>query len=156
MANLVDKVNQDPAAVADEVFEAVHSVMHLFRARQYRGLRDGAHEMTHLEAKVLGFFARHPQATQGELVAHSGRDKGQIARLIGGLRERGLLDAEPDPADRRSVRLQLSADGRELQRVLHRQARRVSARAVDGLSDAERRQLLTLLERVKANLEGAG
>ncbi len=141
------------AEPTDDVLEAIHAVMHLFRAVQYRVLRDGPHDVTHMDGKVLGFFARHPGATQSELAAHSGRDKGQLARLVAGLKERGLLEARADDADRRSVRLQLTTDGRAVHQTLQRQRRRLSDAAVAGLSAAEHRQLAALLERVRANLD---
>jgi hypothetical protein len=34
-----------------------------------------------MEGKVLGFFARHPGATQRDLAQHSGRDKAAVATL---------------------------------------------------------------------------
>lgn len=152
MQKQVDHVNQRPH-LADDVVEAVHAVMHLFRSRQFRALKEGAHELSHMEAKVLGFFANRPGATQTELVQHAGRDKGQIARLIAGLRERGLLEASVDPSDRRSVRLSVSAGGKALQAAVRKQAQLVSASALQGLSDAERRQLLALLSKLRGNLE---
>ncbi|MFT4046546.1 MAG: MarR family transcriptional regulator [Solimonas sp.] len=138
------------------MFEAIHNVMHLYRAQQYRALREAPLELTHMEGKALGFFARRPGATLSDLVAHSGRDKGQLARLIGGLRERGLLDARADAGDRRTLRLQPTARGRALQASLGERAHRVADVAVSGLSASERRQLLELLARVRANLEDAG
>ena len=111
--DLVNKTFDERAAVTGEdVFEAVHAVMHLFRSEQFRMLRDGPHDLTHMESKVLNFFARHPGATLRELAMQSGRDKGQLARLIGALKERGLLEARPDDADRRNILLQLTSDGR--------------------------------------------
>lgn len=53
----------------------------------------------------------------------------QLARLITGLKDRGLLEATPDEADRRNIRLALTAEGRNVLR-----------------------QLVTLLDKVKANL----
>ena len=155
MRKQVDLVNQVGAAPADEVLEAIHSVMHLFRAQQYRVLRDGAHDLNHMDGKVLGFFSQHPGATQSDLALHSGRDKGQLARLIAGLKERGLLEARADEADRRSVRLQLSDQGRAVQQVLQRQRRRLAEAAVAGLTADERAALLALLGRVRGNLETA-
>ena len=140
---------------ADEVMEAIHAVMHLYRARQYRVLREGEHDVTHLESKVLGYFAHHPGATLSELSAHSGRDKGQLARLVGGLRERGLLEARVDETDRRNQHLHLTAQGEQAQQLLRREGRKVAAHATRGLSGEERQQLLQLLARVHANLDDA-
>ena len=81
MTQQVDVVNELPPSKDDEVLEALHAVMHAFRSRQHRQLRDSVQEVGPMEIRALRFFARHPGATQRELVAHSGRDKGQIARL---------------------------------------------------------------------------
>ncbi|TAL53878.1 MarR family transcriptional regulator [Pandoraea sp.] len=153
MRKQVDKVNQMPDASPDEVFESIHTIMHLYRSRQYRALREGPHELTHMEDKVLGYFSRHPGATQSDLAAHSGRDKAQLTRLIRGLRDKGLLDAEVDENDRRSTRLHVSASGKAMHRAVHALGARLARRAMAGLSDAESRQLAALLARVQTTLE---
>ena len=163
MRKQVDNVNHKDSAsassvsatTADAVIELVHAVMHQFRSRQYQVLRDGAHDVTHMESKVMGFFSHHPGATLSDLVAHSGRDKAQLARLVKGLRERELLVGEADAADRRNVQLRLSDAGRAVQRALHAEAHTLNARAVDGLDATEQAQLIALLGRLKANLDAA-
>lgn len=155
MRKQVDHVNQKGDA-SDDALELMHAVMHLYRARQYRAVRDAAGELTHLEGKVLGFFARHPGSTQRDLAEHSGRDKGQLARLVGGLKERGLLQAQVDEGDRRSVRLQLTAEAQAVHQALNRQSQRLAKVAVAGMSQAEKQQLVELLQRVRANIEAAG
>ncbi len=140
---------------ADDPLETMHAIVHLFRSRQLRGLRSAPHELAHMEMKALGYFARHPGATQSDLVAHSGRDKAQVARLIRALREAQLLEAAADEQDRRSTRLTLSAAGQEVFAGLHRQSGALGEVALAGLSDDERAQLIALLARVRANLEEA-
>lgn len=135
------------------MLDLVHTVMHLVRSQQYRALRGGGHELTHMESKVLGYVARHPQATQRDMAHATGRDKAQLARLIKGLRERGLLDSQPDPKDRRNQRLSLTADGRSILRKLRQQSARVASRAVAALEPAEVEQLAALLRQMRANLE---
>jgi DNA-binding MarR family transcriptional regulator len=153
MKSIVDNVNHktSKATAAAEVFETIHTLMHLFRGQQFRALRDGPTAITHMEAKALGFFARHPGATLSELVAHSGRDKAQIARLIAGLKDRGLLLAEADPDDRRVQRLHLSPESAAAQAAVRVQGDQLAQAALQGLSAAEREQLLALLRRVRAN-----
>jgi DNA-binding MarR family transcriptional regulator len=170
MSKSVDLVNQSgrpapdgpcavatPAADGDAVFEAIHAVMHLYRApRQRAAIADeGEATLTHMEYKVLGYFCRHPGATQRDLAAHAGRDKGQLARLVGGLRERGLLDARPDPADRRNTCLHPTPGAQAAQQAAQARASAVAATAVAGFSAVERTQLLALLQRIQANLEAA-
>src|SRR4029079_13036663 len=134
----IDNVNHSGRTPDDDVLELVHTVMHQYRSQQYRVLRDGPHDITHMDSKVLGYFSRHPGATQSDLAQHSGRDKAQLARLIKGLRERGLLEGVADENDRRNLRLSLTADGLAVQRALQQQAKRLNAQAVAGLSAAQR------------------
>jgi DNA-binding MarR family transcriptional regulator len=156
MIKHVDIVNHRPIEAADEIGEAVHAIRHLYRAHHYRVLRNGPHELAHMEGRVLSFFGRNPGATQSELVAHAARDKGQMARLIVALKGSGLLEARVDEADRRIQRLYLTPAGRSIQASVQRQRLRVARLAVTGLNDDERRQLIELLRRVRSNLEAAG
>ncbi|MCZ2497237.1 MarR family transcriptional regulator [Xylophilus sp. Kf1] len=149
MKQSIDKVNHS----GDAVLDLVHTVMHQLRSLQYRHLRDGPHDITPMDTRVLGFFGRHPGATQSDLAAHSGRDKAQLARLVKGLRDRGLLSATADAADRRNVRLRLTADGEALHASLRQRALQLGGQAVAGFSDGEREQLAALLHRVRANLD---
>lgn len=153
MHKQVDNVNHSSGRPDEDVLDLVHHVMHQVRSQQYLVLRDGPHDVTHMESKVLGYVGRHPGATQSDLARDSGRDKAQLARLIKGLRERGLLAGEPDAADRRNVRLQLTPAGRTVLASLRQQTRRLAVRAVAGLDAAEQAQLLALLRRVSANLD---
>lgn len=160
MPKTIDKVNQSApttsSAQGDDLLELVHAVMHQARSLQYHALRDGPQALTHMESKVLGYFGRHPGATQADLAQHSRRDKAQLARLIKGLRERGLLVGEADESDRRNLQLSLTAEGRALQRALQQQMRKVSTQAVAGMSAADREALRALLQRMHDNLDRAG
>lgn len=159
MRKQVDKVNQNPppADRAADVFEAIHGIMHAYRARRQRALRAESggvtFELAHMEMRALGFFARHPGATQSDLVAHANRDKAQVARLIRGLREHGLLSAEADENDKRSTRLRLSEQGVALHASLHRLDAELAAAALASFSAAERGTLLDLLGRLRDELD---
>ena len=152
MRKEVDRVNQNPAASGGDPLELMHAIVHLYRSQQLRCVRAGSHELGHMEIRVLGYFSRHPGATSSDLVTHSGRDKAQVARLIRGLRDDGLLDAVADAQDKRITRLSLSAAGQDVFAGLHRQNAALAASAQQGLSEAERASLMALLERIRANL----
>jgi DNA-binding MarR family transcriptional regulator len=154
MTRSVDNINPAPAEAADEILESVHVLTHLYRAQQYRVARE-PHALTHMEGRVLSFVGRHAGATQSELVAHSARDKGQMARLISALRERGLLEVRVDAVDRRIQRLHLTAAGRGIYTAVQRQRSRVARLAVADLDAGERRALAGLLRRVRSNLDAA-
>lgn len=155
MKKQVDKVNQNPAESGSDVFEAIHAIMHLYRARQMRASQAGDAPLTHMENKVLGYFGRNPGATQRDLAIHSGRDKAQLARLIAGLREKGLLDAVAALDDRRSTHLRLSEAGQAVHAELRLHGASLSGVALTGLDDTERALLLALLGRVQDNLVAA-
>lgn len=153
MRQTVDHVNHKRGeSAAGDVLEAVHAVMSLARARHHRLLREAGHELTPLEGRVLGFFVRQPGATLTELAEHAGRDKGQLTRLVQGLRSRGLLTAQADAADRRITRLHASPDAQALHETVMRQRRHLAESAAAGLSTAERANLLALLARLADNL----
>lgn len=152
MHKSIDNVNHLLPKGEDGVLDVVHHVMHQYRAQQFRVLRDGPHDVTHMDSKVLGFFGRRPGATQSDLALHTGRDKAQLARLIKGLRDQGLLQGETDPNDRRNTRLSLTEAGQAVRHALQQQGKRLNAAAVAGMDRTEREQLLALLHRVSQNL----
>jgi DNA-binding MarR family transcriptional regulator len=157
MRKQMDNVNHSPGRAdgrEDDVLELIHRVMHQVRSQQYQVLRDGPHDITHMESKVLGYFGRHPGATQSDLAGDTGRDKAQLARLIKGLRARGLLDGTPDEADRRNVRL--TSEGQALLGTLKQQGRRLASKAVTGMTQEDQEALRALLQRVKGNLDAPG
>lgn len=134
------------------MLDLIHTVMHQYRSMQYQALRDGPHDITHMEGKVLSYFGHYPGSTQSDLAKHSGRDKAQLARLIKGLRDQGLLDAVADEADKRNVRLTLTADGQSVLTTLRQQARRLNTLALKDMASNEQQELLQLLQRVQVNL----
>lgn len=138
----------------DQVLEAVHEVMHRLRHQQHAALRDAGQALTPLEGRALGFFARHPGATAAELAEHSGRDKGQLTRLLAGLKARGLLRVQADPEDRRVQRLHLEPAAQAELGAQGRVRQRLAAQAVAGLSAEERDTLVALLQRVSQGLAG--
>jgi DNA-binding MarR family transcriptional regulator len=150
-----DNVNHCRDTRQDAVLELIHAIMHQYKTQQFQALRDGQHELTHMESKVLGYFGHRPGATQSDLSRHSGRDKAQLARLITALRERGLLQGEADAADRRNTRLSLTEAGKAIQQAAQREAELLNQQAVRGMSAQQQQELLTLLEQVKLNLNKA-
>lgn len=133
--------------------ELVHQLMHQVRALQRQALREeGDGDVTPMEARVLGFFARRPGATLKELAEHAGRDKAQLARLIKGLRERGWLAGEADAADRRHQHLALTEAGLAVHGRLRAAVQRISAQATGNMPPAERERLCELLNQLIENL----
>ncbi len=153
MQNLSDNVNQfSTNAADDDILELVHSIMHQYRALKFQVLKEGELDLTHLEAKLLFFFSRHPGATQTDLVKYSGRDKAQLARLIKGLRERDLLRAEADAIDKRTTRLFVSERGIALHQAVQQQSEQLRNHVQHAFAVAEQQQLRELLLRLQSSL----
>lgn len=138
---------------AEQIFEHLHLLMHQYRNLQYQALKESGSALSHQEHKALGFFKRHPGATLSDLVEHSGRDKAQLTRLIKGLRDRGLLLAQPHPHDKRSTCLTLSEEAKTVLNRLQQQIQQVNLQAVQTLALDERQQLLRALDKIKHCLQ---
>jgi MarR family transcriptional regulator, transcriptional regulator for hemolysin len=91
--------------------------------------------------------------TTGELARRMHVEVPTAVRMTQRMEAAGLLTRMPDPDDRRRVRLSLTPDGRKAARAVPRLLDDIADQALRGLSSTERRQLVTLLERVRANLD---
>jgi DNA-binding MarR family transcriptional regulator len=144
-------VENAPEASGAAIFEQMHEIIFLFRSQFSQRLRDDGGEIPGMALKVLAFFADNPGSPQMQLVQHSGRDKGQVARLVKDLSERGLLHrTNTAPGKRRG--LTLTDHGQLMQRRLHRQRAQLADKLTSALSPMEQTQLRRLLDKLKASL----
>jgi DNA-binding MarR family transcriptional regulator len=88
----------------------------------------------------------------GEIAARLGIEVPTVVRTAQRMEGAGIVRREPDPEDRRRSLIVLTDRGRELEPVVLGALRAVSSAATEGLSPAEREQLLALLTRVRSNL----
>jgi DNA-binding MarR family transcriptional regulator/predicted N-acetyltransferase YhbS len=93
------------------------------------------------ESRVL-FEIGERGATPRDVRARLGLDSGYLSRLIGSLRRDGLVQTEPDPADRRTKRLRLTAAGRAEMAELDRISDELAASVLAPLTDEQRGRLL--------------
>jgi DNA-binding MarR family transcriptional regulator/GNAT superfamily N-acetyltransferase len=93
------------------------------------------------ESRVL-FEIGAGGATPRDLRARLGLDSGYVSRLIGSLRRDGLVEERPDPADRRTKRLCLTAAGRAEMDELDRISDELAAGVLAPLTDEQRTRLL--------------
>lgn len=116
------------------------------------------HDVTVAQWCVLIAVYKGEATTPLEAAELIGIDRGAITRLVDRLVAKGLILRIADPVDRRSVRLVLTEQGRELTPRLAAIADRNDAHFFGGLSDAENRQLVGLLEKLleRAGLEVTG
>lgn len=138
---------------AEDIFEALHTFIHSYRACLFRILRDNPHGITPMDAKTLYYISRHPGYKQSDLIKQSGKDKGQIARLIMGLRERGLVKVQVDDKDRRSLQLYLTEVGQNLQAEMLEQRLGIHREIMKNLNATERQTMLEIIEKLQAEID---
>ncbi|HET8758436.1 MAG TPA: helix-turn-helix domain-containing GNAT family N-acetyltransferase [Solirubrobacteraceae bacterium] len=100
------------------------------------------------ELRVLFEIGAH-DATPRDIRVRLGLDSGYVSRMIGALKRDGLVTADPDPADRRTSRLRLTAAGRAEMRELDRLTDENVAATFAALTDEQQARLLRAQAEVR-------
>ena len=108
--------------------------------------------ITALQWRMISYLKRHEGIRQGPLAELIEVEPITLSRMVDRLVEAELVERRADPTDRRAWRLYLTARAGDLLQTMRRTAEDLNAEATEGLSPAEREQLATLVERVRANL----
>lgn len=135
------------SSISADVFELLHDLLHLFRARLLESLEAVQPGLTFNEFRVLMHAGRHPGITQKELVEHSHTDKAQMARMLAQLQDRGWLERSASEADKRVRCLQLSAQGQQLFDSLRARREQIAQELLQDFPAAEQAQLRALLQQ---------
>jgi MarR family transcriptional regulator, organic hydroperoxide resistance regulator len=90
--------------------------------------------------------------TPGEVSRRLGLATPTVTRATARMEAAGLLRREPDPGDRRRVRLVLTDRGRALEKTIGREMADLNARALATLDPSERVALLSALNEIRRNL----
>jgi len=104
-------------------------------------------DLTPASFGVLNVLGARDGAIQQEIGAAMGVDPSTMVSLIDELESAGLAKRRPCPTDRRAREVVLTPKGRRLLKRGRDMASQVEDEVLQGLSDAERRQLLKLLRR---------
>ena len=93
------------------------------------------------ESRVL-FEIGRDGATPRDVRARLGLDSGYLSRMIRSLQRDGLVEATPNPADRRTKLLRLTPAGRSQVETLDRLSDELAASTLEPLTDEQRARLL--------------
>jgi len=104
-----------------------------------------AWELTIPQLRALGFMARRPGCTMGELAESLGIRQNAATGLADRLVQHGLLEREADPEDRRLVRLRLTERGDHAREACRSERRRRVEEALRRLSAAQQGQIAAAL-----------
>jgi DNA-binding MarR family transcriptional regulator len=126
--------------------------LQLVLARSARRLRQEAgSELSPSMGSALASIDRHGPITPSELAGHERVQRPTATRVIARLEDLGLIERSPDPSDRRSALLSVTAEGRALLRRSRTRKSQYLARQLSALDAADLATLdraATILERV--------
>lgn len=97
---------------------------------------------------VLSTLVESGSQTQIELATATATDRTAMVYLLDELEGRGLVERMPNPADRRSYLIHLTAQGRKTQRKAAAELATQADTLLTPLDAAERHQLIELLTRI--------
>ena len=128
-----------------------------FKVSTKRTIRQHGLHLNGMHVRLLYLIRTQPECTANRLVAISGRDKGQITRVVKELEAMELLTRTPHPGDKRSQLIALSERGRRLMHKTTEAEQAVEQRLLKGMSKEEVALFLTLAHKMLGNLrEPAG
>lgn len=107
-----------------------------------------AHDLPMWGYVVLTALRDEPMRTQAALARSIGADKTRIIAVLDDLQERGLIEREADPADRRVRLLRLTGAGRRLHTKVRSALGQREERLLSGLPAADRAAFLRTLQRL--------
>jgi DNA-binding MarR family transcriptional regulator len=138
------------ASPADDVVDQLDALLFAFRGEMHRVMREAELPVSPMELRVLLHVARQPGCTAGDLARHSGRDKGQLTRLIQNLEQEGLIRREAHAEDRRAQCLFTTEAGEAVHARMRSERRALARSLLSRLDAAEQAQLAQLLGKLKA------
>ncbi len=118
------------------------SILALFKERMQ------VFDLQPVEFSVLSLIRHNPGITARAICDELNLMAPNLARLMARLDERSLVLRQPHPSDGRAWGLSLSADGEWLMSQAEPAAAQLEVDATADLSDAERQQLIDLLQRI--------
>ena len=108
------------------------------------------HDLSSVQMRLLGILRdREPAMLAVATVLNL--DKSSVTGLVDRAERRGLVRRSTTPEDGRTVRVALTARGRQLAQKLTKQVDRELARLVEGLPETHRQTLLTIASQIVAD-----
>ena len=113
----------------------------------------GSLNLTLAQCKVLCYLQRNEGISQVRLAYLTDTDPMTLVRILDRMEGDGLIERRPDAADRRARRLYLQSSAIPVLEEIWRVSDCARAESLSGLSAADGAQLMSLMQRVQANLE---
>jgi MarR family transcriptional regulator for hemolysin len=128
----------------------VHDVARMMRWQFDR--RASNLKLTRSQWSVLAHLLRSDGIQQKELAEQMDITAITLTGLLDRMEREGWVERRADPGDRRAKRVYLTEKVAPVTKELRSLAREVRKSALQGLSEAEQQQLMSLLIKVRSNL----
>ena len=127
-------------------------VLHRHAARQQQDLLSKGY-LSFPQSVVLEILASRESSTMTEIARAIGRPKSAATALVDGLVKLGLVRRWHAEGDRRLVNVSVTAKGRRIARTVHDDMVALVDRIFAPLTETEKRQYLTILEKITEHIE---
>ena len=112
--------------------------------------------LTAAQGHIMCYLSRSPQPP----CAHDIEEVFQLSHptvsgLLCRLEKKGFIELRPDPDDKRRKRIYILPRGEACNKHMHESISAIEAQLVQGFTDQEQAQFLSLLDRAIANMGGA-
>lgn len=119
-----------------------------WRLRRSERAELAPHGLTFAQARALRVLVESGPMRMSDLAERLEIVPRTATTRVDGLEQAGFVQRTPDPDDRRSIRVAVTADGQDLLARLAQQRRRSAERLFASLAPDDRSELLRLLEMV--------
>lgn len=123
------------------------------KAELHRAFRAGGYNLTPEHWAVLNCLWEKEGATQTEIAVTLAKDKTNVTRILDVMERNGLIQRKYHESDRRSYRIFLTQKATDMKDDLIAIAEAIGALATRGLSKANKREIIRLMNMINSNLE---
>lgn len=110
----------------------------------------GSYELGMASFSVLSLIHYNPGVTSRQLATSLSIQPPNLVGIVDDLEQRGLIERQPHPRDRRATGLHLRPDGAKLMRKAERAVRKAEQTSAAVLSEREQQLLIHLLRKLYA------
>jgi DNA-binding MarR family transcriptional regulator len=128
----------------------IHDVAHNLRVAIDNKL--APHNLTRVKWLALGIIRKNPGISQSGLAEKMELGNATVGRLIDRMVERGFVEREPDPQDRRAFGIFLTPEAKTLIEDLDHIAVEIRREALAEIPEEEARKVNKILVKMKKNL----
>ncbi|MBU1315278.1 MAG: helix-turn-helix domain-containing GNAT family N-acetyltransferase [Alphaproteobacteria bacterium] len=107
------------------------------------------------EGRILYEMGARQSVSASELNRDLGLDPAYLSRIVKKFREAGFIDSTPDPSDKRSQILRVTAKGQEVCDMLGQRSRQQIAGDLAGVTEGDRGSLIEAMRTIRAILDSS-